>query len=158
MKTFKRTIAIILMCLMVGSCYSANAESCYVALRELMNSKDQVDWYLGKGKSTSAEASKEIYAVYVENDEAFYIVGMNEYGKGEITIWNNIEALRGYHMIYSLCYIWDVLQENIDKGYSITIAITDMEMVEGDWVIDDAGSAADFVQVMEMTFASMSEN
>lgn len=63
--------------------------------------------------------------------------------------------LRGYYLIYSLSAIWEVLQENMDKGSSLTIAITDMEQVEGDWVIDDKESAASFVQVMETTFASL---
>lgn len=158
MKSIKIVVSFILICVIAFSCLTAGAESCYMALRELMNSKDQEDWYMGKGRSSATDTSKDIFIVYVEKDETFYIVGVNEYGKGEITVWNNIEMLRGYYMIYSLSAIWEVLQENMDKGYSLTIAITDMEQVEGDWVIDDEDSAAAFVQVMETTFASLTGN
>lgn len=155
MKKVKAILAAVLIVVTLLSCCIVNAESCYVALRELMNSKDQENWYMGKGKSSATDAGKEIYAVYVEKDEAFYIVGVNEYGEGEITIWNNVEMLRGYFMIYSLCGIWDILQDNIDPGYSITLGITEMEQIEGDWVIDDADSAASFAEVMNQTFSSL---
>lgn len=158
MKKIKLVFLWMTVFVLLLAAFPAHGESCYVALRELMSSKDQSDWYLGRGRSSSSDTSKVIYAVYVEKDEAFYILGVNEYGKGEITIWNNVELTRGYHMIYTLSYLWDTLQENMDKGYSIILGITDMASVEGDWVIDDAESAASFVQVIEATFASISGN
>ena len=83
---------------------------------------------------------------------------MNLNNKGEITVWTNVEMIDGYRMIYNLCSIWSALQENMDKGYSIIIAITDMEMVEGDWIIDDQESAYSFVGVMEKTFDALMGN
>ena len=156
MQKMKTTLIIMLVFALVFSISPVKGETCYVALRELLSSKDQENFYLGKGRSTSAEASKDIYAVYVEKDESFYIVGVNEFNKGEITIWKNIDMLNGYRMIYTLSSIWPALQENIDPGYSITLAITDMEMIEGDWVIDDKKSADSFVKVIEQTFAAVS--
>lgn len=58
MKSIKMVISFILICVIAFSCFTAEAESCYVALRELMNSKDQEHWYLGKGKNSAMDASK----------------------------------------------------------------------------------------------------
>lgn len=155
MKKMRAIVSLMIIFSLIITCCPACGESCYVALRELLSSESQEDLYLGKGRSSDTEATKDISVVYVEKDEAFYIVGVNELNKGEITIWKNIDATRGYYMIYALSGIWDVLQENMDPGFSITLGITDMEMVEGDWVIDDKESAEAFVEVMEQVFSSM---
>ena len=154
-KILKVLMSVSLIVVLVFSSVPAHAESCYVALREMLNSIDQEEWYLGKGKSTLAsEVGKKMYAVYMEKTRAFLLIGENEYGKGEITSWGKIDRSRGYYMIYSLCRIWKLLQEHVDEGYSISIGFTDMEQVEGDMLFENAEAAAAFVQVTEETLGS----
>ncbi len=158
MKKVKCWVLLTMVVVLLMGCLPANGETCYVALKALMKDKSSEDWYLGTSISIGSEESKDIYAVYMEKDEMFYIRGMNANNEGEMTVWENVKMLDGYRMIYNLCSIWQALQENMDKGYSILIAITNMDMVEGDWIIDDQESANSFMQVMEKTFASLTGN
>ena len=159
MRQIKNTI-IILVCLLVFFSCTAKGETCYVALRQLMSGddSDMEDWYLGEGDSYSFDAGDTIFAVYAEDEEEFYIIGENEYGDGEITIWEDIDLIHGYYMIYKLCNIWEPLQKYIDQRHSITFAITGMEDVEDDWLIYDAETAADFVTIMDKTLSALTDD
>ncbi len=155
MRGIKIVVSCLLLTILVFCVCTSYGETGYVALKMLLSSEDQGALFLGNGESASDEESNEIWAVYNEKGKYFYLAGINEYNKGEITVWHDIELLQGYYVIYSLSNIWNTLLNNIEKGYSITLAITEMEQVEGDWIIDDAESAASFVSVFETAYGSL---
>ena len=74
MKKYRVVVSLLLLCMMLLPIISAKGESCYVALRELLSSEKQEEWYLGRGVSAPEEKDNEgnsaiLYAASAGNSE-----------------------------------------------------------------------------------------
>ena len=147
MRRFRMFVALLLVFSFFLPCCGARGEKCYQFLRELLSYKPDSEWYLGQGISDAAEAGPNTYAMYMEKNKAFTLYGFNAEGQGELTVWADVDMVKGYSMVYMLCYCWDRIQPFVEEGHPFSIAVS---RVDGDsLVIRDAETAAAIVSELE---------
>ena len=80
-------------------------------------------------------------------NSAFTLYGFNAEGQGELTVWADVDMVKGYSLVYMLCYCWDRIQPFVEEGHPFSIAVS---RVSGDsLVIRDAETAAAIVSQLE---------
>lgn len=120
----KKLIAVLLSCvLMLTLSVPAMGESCYELLKGFLSETDDDLTDLGQPIAfPSNEAGHDIVLVYNEKNFELIISGANASGKGEMCIWENVEALKVLRIFYVVCSSWDTLSDFCDKGYSMILS------------------------------------
>ena len=116
----KKFTALLLCAVMLLLGVTAQAEMGYTVTKAWLNDNAGT----GFSMETGNEADNWLWITFYFDDSSIYISGTNSAGKQEATLWSDLDATTFVLALGNILTAWGTLEDALDSGYSLMIALT----------------------------------